>query len=36
VFFSNALVGTMTGLALFLLFWPMISLVITRIRRAFA
>jgi putative tricarboxylic transport membrane protein len=36
VFFSNALVGTLTGLALFLLFWPLISLVITKIRRAFA
>ena len=36
VFFSNALVGTMTGLALFLLFWPLISLAVARIRRAFA
>jgi len=36
VFFSNALVGTMTGVALFLLFWPLLSLVIARIRRAFA
>jgi putative tricarboxylic transport membrane protein len=25
VFFSNALVGTMTGLALILLFWPLAS-----------
>jgi putative tricarboxylic transport membrane protein len=36
VFFSNALVGSLTGLALFLLFWPLLSLVISRIRRAFA
>jgi putative tricarboxylic transport membrane protein len=36
VFFSNALVGTLTGLALFLLFWPLLSLVIARLRRAFA
>jgi putative tricarboxylic transport membrane protein len=36
VFFSNMLVGSMTGLALFLLFWPLISLAISRIRRAFA
>jgi putative tricarboxylic transport membrane protein len=34
VFFSNALVGTMTGLALFLLFWPLLSAVIDRLRRA--
>jgi len=34
VFFSNALVGTITGLALFLLFWPLISLAIGRLRRA--
>ena len=36
VFFYNVLVGTMTGLTLFLLFWPLISFVIARIRRAFA
>jgi len=36
IFFSNALVGTLTGLALFLLFWPLIALAISRIRRAFA
>jgi putative tricarboxylic transport membrane protein len=36
IFFSNALVGSLTGLALFLLFWPLISLAIARIRRAFA
>jgi putative tricarboxylic transport membrane protein len=34
VFFSNALVGTMTTLALFLLFWPILSAVIDRLRRA--
>ncbi len=32
VFFSNALVGGITGLALFLLLWPLISLAITRLR----
>jgi len=32
VFFSNALVGSMTGLALFLLFWPLLTLVIARLR----
>lgn len=32
VFFSNALVGTMTGLALFLLFWPLLSFAIGRLR----
>jgi putative tricarboxylic transport membrane protein len=32
VFFSNGLVGSMTGLALFLLFWPVISLAIARAR----
>jgi putative tricarboxylic transport membrane protein len=32
VFFSNGLVGSLTGLALFLLFWPVISLAIARIR----
>jgi putative tricarboxylic transport membrane protein len=36
IFFSNALVGSLTGLALFLLLWPLISLAIARIRRAFA
>src|SRR5512132_2788434 len=34
VFFSNALVGSMTGLALFLLFWPLVSAIIDRLRRA--
>jgi putative tricarboxylic transport membrane protein len=32
VFFSNGLVGSLTGLALFLLFWPVISLGIARMR----
>src|SRR4051795_5697229 len=33
VFFSNALVGTMTGLALLLLFWPLLSWSAARLRR---
>jgi len=33
VFFSNGLVGSITGLALLLLFWPLISLAIARLRR---
>lgn len=33
VFFSNKLVGTLTGLALFLLFWPLISWGLSRVRR---
>ncbi|MGH8687869.1 MAG: tripartite tricarboxylate transporter permease, partial [Burkholderiales bacterium] len=33
VFFSNSLVGSITGLALFLLFWPMLSALIARLRR---
>jgi putative tricarboxylic transport membrane protein len=32
VFFSNGLVGSITSLALFLLFWPLISLAIRRLR----
>jgi putative tricarboxylic transport membrane protein len=36
VFFSNGLVGTMTGLALALLFWPIVTWLISRARRAFA
>jgi putative tricarboxylic transport membrane protein len=32
VFFSNALVGSLTGLALFLLVWPLLSLVHERLR----
>jgi putative tricarboxylic transport membrane protein len=33
VFFSNALVGTLTGVALILLFWPLVSWIISRTRR---
>ena len=36
VFYSNALVGSLTSLALFLLLWPLISLLISRIRRVSA
>jgi putative tricarboxylic transport membrane protein len=32
VFFSNSLVGSLTGLALFLLFWPLISMLWRKIR----
>src|SRR6185436_638516 len=32
VFFSNALVGSLTGLALLMLFWPLISLAIAKAR----
>jgi len=32
IFFANKLVGTLTGLALFLLFWPLISWLIRRLR----
>jgi len=32
VFFSNALVGSLTGLALLLLFWPLLSWLILRVR----
>ena len=32
VFFANKLVGTLTGLALFLLFWPMLSWLIRRLK----
>src|SRR5438876_11041331 len=32
VFFSNALVGSLTGLALFLLFWPLLSWLLRRLR----
>ena len=32
VFFSNALVGSLTGLALFLLFWPLLSIAWRRAR----
>ena len=34
VFFDNGLVGTMTGLALFLLAWPVLSLGLARLRRS--
>jgi putative tricarboxylic transport membrane protein len=33
VFFSNGLVGSITGLALFLLFWPLASFAIGKLRR---
>ncbi|MSQ87743.1 MAG: tripartite tricarboxylate transporter permease [Betaproteobacteria bacterium] len=33
VFFSNALVGSLTGLALFLLFWPLMSMLWSKLRR---
>jgi putative tricarboxylic transport membrane protein len=36
VFFSNSLVGSLTGLALFLLAWPLIAYLIARLRRASA
>jgi putative tricarboxylic transport membrane protein len=36
IFFSNNLVGSLTGLALFLLFWPLLALLIARLRRASA
>jgi putative tricarboxylic transport membrane protein len=32
IFFSNALVGSITGLALVLLFWPLLSRIIARLR----
>ena len=32
IFFSNALVGGITGLALLMLFWPLISQLIARLR----
>ncbi|MBI3370719.1 MAG: tripartite tricarboxylate transporter permease [Betaproteobacteria bacterium] len=32
IFFSNALVGSLTGLAMFLLVWPLLSLLIARMR----
>jgi len=34
VFFSNSLVGSLTGLALFLSFWPLISMLWRKIRAA--
>ena len=33
VFVSNPLVGTITGLALLLLFWPLISRLIRMVRK---
>jgi len=36
VFFSNALVGSLTGLALFLLFWPLIAWLLSKARRSSA
>ena len=32
IFFSNGLVGSLTGLALFLLVWPLLSLAISKLR----
>jgi putative tricarboxylic transport membrane protein len=32
IFFSNALVGSMTGISVLLILWPLISLVIARLR----
>jgi putative tricarboxylic transport membrane protein len=32
VFFSNALVGGLTGLALLMLFWPLIAAAMRKIR----
>jgi len=34
IMFSNALVGSLTGLALILLFWPVVAAMIRRLRRA--
>ncbi len=36
VFFSNSLVGSLTGLALFLLAWPFVSFVVAKFHRASA
>jgi putative tricarboxylic transport membrane protein len=36
VFFANKLVGGLTGLALALLFWPLVSWLISKVRRASA
>ena len=33
IFFSNGLVGSLTGLGLFLLFWPAISALLAKMRR---
>ena len=32
IFFSNTLVGSLTGLALFLLIWPLLSVALERLR----
>jgi putative tricarboxylic transport membrane protein len=32
IFFSNWLVGSLTGLALFALFWPLISALLARLK----
>jgi putative tricarboxylic transport membrane protein len=34
IFFSTKLVGGLTGLALFLLLWPMLSALMARLKRA--
>jgi putative tricarboxylic transport membrane protein len=34
VFFSNGLVGSLTGLALFLLFWPLVSFAVAKLRKS--
>ncbi len=36
IFFANKLVGTMTALALALLFWPLITFIVSRLRRSSA
>jgi putative tricarboxylic transport membrane protein len=36
IFFSNALVGALTGLALFLLLWPLLTYALARLRQASA
>jgi len=36
IFFSNGLVGGLTGLALVALFWPLISAAIARLRTGLA
>ena len=34
IFFSTALVGGLTGLALFLLLWPLLSAALARVKRS--
>jgi putative tricarboxylic transport membrane protein len=36
ILFANPLVGTMTTLALILLFWPLLAWLLSRVRRASA